>query len=234
MKILDLFSKLVFVVCLILLFIAVDKLSIIAVKESPFYEYNGNKINLNMVKTVRPRIDYIITYQEDDYSDLFHKYSTVLDENEINNIKKFLELAQKSEFYSVKINAYMMLDKEKIVLYNSEDFLKSPSKFVVDDYFLNTLRKEGLDEFQYKNLLKIKSIIYDDSKKFFEDVISYAKLKDSIWMRDHIASLGRSSKANKFMSHIPKELKTKELKSIDIEDVVHSLKNAYSQYIGIR
>ena len=234
MKFLEFLNKLSFVIGVVLLLIAVNLLSSINKQKSDFYEYEGKKINLSMVKHVIPRVDYVITYKEDKEEDIFRKYSTSLNEKEMKNIESFLKLAKESKFYSVEIVAYMMFDSEKIKLYHSPHYLKEASEYVVGNDFLNTLKLHGLDSFQYENLAKIKDIIYKDKEKFLEDVLAYAKLKDSEWMRQNIEELARDTKANVFMKNINNGAENKELNADDVETITDSLQEAYSKYLGIK
>jgi len=234
MKFLDILSKLSSVIGLVLLVIAVNLLSGVNKQKSSFYEYEGKKINLYLVKNIVPRVDYIITYKEDKVDDIFRKYSTILNEEEIENIENFLELAQKSDFYSVKVIAYMLFDGENIKLYNSAHFLKQPNKYVVGDRLLSRLKSYGLDEFQYESLLKLRGIVYKDKEKFLEDVLASAHLKDTEWLRESIVQLARDSKANAFMRNVSDGVEDKELSSDAIHNIVTGLKEAYRNYNGIK
>jgi len=234
MKFLDILSKLSSVIGLVLLVIVVNILSGMNKQKSSFYEYEGKKINLHMVKNIVPRVDYVITYKEDKVEDIFRSYSTLLNEKEIENIERFLELAQKSDFYSVKIVAYMLFDGENIKLYSSTRYLKQANKYVVGDTLLARLKAYGIDDFQYGNLVKLKDVVYHDKEKFLEDVLASAHLKDTGWLRESIAQLARDPKANVFMRNIGDGMEDKELSSEDIHNIVTGLKEAYSNYHGIK
>lgn len=234
MKLLDIVIKLSVLLILVVLILGLDKLSVINDRESKFYEYKHMKINLAQVKIIRPRIDYIITYKEDDNVDIFRKYSTTLNTKEIENIKGFLELASKSEFYNVEIMIYMMFDKQKVELYHSEHFLKHPETYSVNEDLLSRLSAYGLDGLQYNNLLKLKDIVYQDVNKFFDDVVSYAKLKKSNWSKENIPKLGLGANANKFMKNVDLELAQKNLTAEDIESISHKMQESYDIYLGIK
>lgn len=233
MKIVDTLSKVSLILILIVLTVGVVKISNMGKSESNYYEYNNMKINLAQIETIKPRVDYIITYKEDANIDIFRKYSTSLNIQEIENIRGFLKLAQKSEFYNVQIVAYMMLDTHKVELYRSQHYLKYPATYSVNDDLLSRLSGYGLDDFQYKNLLKLKDIVYKDVNKFFDDVVSYAKLKKSNWAKENIPELGRGANANKFMQNIDSKLEEKSLTLEDIEEIVESMKDAHEKYLGI-
>lgn len=232
MKILDLVSKIAILVILLVLSIGVNKLILIQ-KEAKFYEYNDSKINITQVKKVIPKMDYIITFKENNNIDVFRKYSKSLNEDEIARVKKLLSLAKKSEFYNVEIIAYMMLDDEKVVLYHSGHYLKHPTTYSVNEDLLSKLSAYGLDDFQYENLSKIKDVVYEDVNKFFDDVVDYAKIRRSNWSKENIPQLGLGANANKFMSRVDKKAEENPLGDEDIEPIIEELNSAYSHYLGI-
>jgi len=234
MKFLDIFSKVSILLILVILIIGVNKLINIEKHESKFYEYNNMKINLAQVKVVRARVDYIITYKEDNNIDIFRKYSTSLNVNELENIKGFLALAKGSEFYNIEIETYMLFDKQKIALYHSPRFLKHANTYSVNEDLLSKLSAYGLDGFQYKNLTKIKDVVYDDVNKFFDDVISYAKLKKSNWSQENIPKLGLGSNANKFMKNVDMQVAQKSINDEDIKIILKNMKESYEVYAGIK
>ena len=225
MKTLDVVSKLSVIVIVFLLATGVNRLLSIDKKVKNFYTYKNIKINLNQVKSLRLRVDYIITYKEDDSKDIFHKYSTALNEQEIKNINTFLEEAKKSEYYSVEITTYMLFDTQKIELFHSPRYLKLPNKYSVNTNLLRELQSYGIDDFQYQNLLKLKDKIYTDRVKFYEDVISFAKLKDSSWAKKYIINLGVDANTALFMAHI----ESKDSENLMSED---ALKNSVSELMG--
>jgi len=232
MKILDLVSKIAILVILLVLSIGVNRLILIQ-KEAKFYEYNDSKINITQVKKVIPKMDYIITFKENNNIDVFRKYSKSLNEDEIARVKKLLSLAKKSEFYNVEIIAYMMLDDEKVVLYHSGHYLKHPTTYSVNEDLLSKLSAYGLDDFQYENLSKIKDVVYEDVNKFFDDVVDYAKIRRSNWSKENIPQLGLGANANKFMSRVDKKAEENPLGDEDIEPIIEELNSAYSHYLGI-
>jgi len=234
MKFLDIFSKLSILLILVILIIGLTKLVNIEKYESKFYEHNNMKINLAQVKVIRARVDYIITYKEDNNIDIFRKYSTSLNAQEIENIKGFLSLSQKSEFYNVEVETYMLFDKQRVVLYHSPRFLKHATTYSVNENLLSKLSTYGLDGFQYKNLTKIKDIVYDDVNKFFDDVISYAKLKKSNWSQENIPKLGLGLNANKFMQNVDMSIPQKSMSDEDLKAILSNMKESYEVYAGIK
>ena len=234
MKVLDILSKLSIVLILVIFIIGVTKSINIDKNESKFYEYKNMKINLAQVKVIRVRVDYIITYKEDENVNIFRKYSTSLNADEIGKIKGFLELAKTSEFYNIEIETYMLFDKQKIELYHSPRFLKHAATYSVNENLLSQLSAYGLDSFQYDNLVKIKDVVYDDANKFFGDVISYAKLKNSNWAKEHIPKLGLGSNANKFMRNIDMKVAQNSVDEEEIKNMIQDMQESYNKYLGIR
>ena len=218
---------------MLLLATGVNRLLSIDNKSTNFYSYENVKINLKQVKSMNLRVDYIITYKEDDTKDIFHKYSTSLDENEIKNIHKFLEEASESEYYNIEMVSYMLFDQQKVELFHSTRYLKLPSNYSVNENLLARLESYGLDDFQYKNLLKLKGKVYTDRAKFYEDVISFAKLKDSQWAKDNIVSLGVDANTAKFLSYLKPEDSENLIIDKEIEKSISELTQAYESYEAI-
>jgi len=219
---------------LIVTIIGVIKLISIDDKASNFYEYKSTKINLKQIKQITPRLDYIISYKEDEEKDIFHKYSTSLNKKEINNLETFLIQASSSEYYNVEIVAYMMLDSFKVELFHSKKYMKKPHTYVVSKELLSTLSKNGLDKFQYENLKEIEGKSYDNLESFFDDVIAYAKLRRSEWSKRVIPELGMGTKANKFLSYVDPKTEEKVLEPQDIKNIMQNLKEAFDVYDGLQ
>lgn len=228
MKWLDILSKLSIIVILFL-FITI----ITEKKESQFFEYKNTKINLNQVKKITPKVDYIITYKEDNSTDIFRKYSTLLNEKEIKNIEAALKMAIKSDFYNVEVLSYMMLDSEKVILSHSSQYLKKATHYSVNDNLLQELRKYGLDDYQYKNLSQLKDKVYDDSQTFFNDVLNYAKLRKMRWVEENIPQLGLQPNGAKFMRILADDAVEKEITEQDIQTIIKDLQNSYAVYVGM-
>ena len=205
----------------------------ISAKVTNFYEYENKKINLAQVKLIQPRVDYIVTLSQDEEKDMHRVYSTSFNEEEISKIEKFLELSKQSDFYDIKIYAYMMFDNQKVDLFESKRYIKLPSKYTITQHMLDILRSYGLDNLQYKNLFKYKSKEFTNKDEFVDFVIDRAKLKRSDWLVAKIISLGVGYKEKVFMSKI--SIDEKELLLEDNEEeIIDSLKNAYGKYLGIK
>ena len=233
MKIVEITQKISIYIIVILLIVITSKLINMESEESQFYEYKNSKINLKQVKKIIPRLEYIITYKEDDNIDVFRKYTTPLNPKEIKNVENFLYLAQKSEFYNVEVISFMLFDDEKIPLYHSQRFLKSPANYSVNENMLSKLSSYGLDDMQYENLKQLKKKVYNDANVFFEDVISYAKIKRSEWSQENIPKLGLGLNAEKFLSTLSDGVEQRELTKKEILEIVKELKKSYKQYDGI-
>jgi hypothetical protein len=230
----EIISRVSIVLILIIIGMGVNELSKINAKATTFYEDKDKKINLKLVKHIVPKVDYIITYKEDKNVDIFRKYSTTLNENEIKNIQSFLELAQNSAFYNVEIIAYMKLDDVTVELFHSKQYLKKAEVYSVNDNMLAILRSYGIDDFQYKSLAKLKDKIYEDSKTFYEDVVAYARLKKDAWSEQNIPLLGLGDNGIKFMHNIDKDAVDLALTQEEISLTCDGLKEAYYEYERIK
>jgi hypothetical protein len=179
------------------------------------------------------KVDYIITYKEDSEKDIFSKYTTSLDENEIQNIHTFLENVSQSDYYNVEIVSYMLFDEKRLELFHSPRYLKLPSSYKVNKELLSTLQEYGVDDFQYKNLLKIEDKIYTDRTSFYKDVISFAKLKESQWLRNNIIRLGVDSKTAEFLENVDFKESEKLIGEKEIKESMSHLLDAYKSYEAI-
>ncbi|QSZ42881.1 hypothetical protein GJV85_12435 [Sulfurimonas aquatica] len=234
MRILDSLVKVTIVSILIVLIFIAYEVNIINEKSSNFYEYQNSKINIKQVKNILPRVEYVITIEQDEEKDMFRKYSTTLNEEEIEKIKKFLQLAKKSEFYTVQIFTYMIFDKRRVELYHSDNYLKKASSYTLSENLLKHLVEHGIDEFQYKNLTKIKGVVYTQREKFLADVASYGKLRRDQWFENNIAMMAVKDNAARFMSQINLQHKEKLLNDEEIEKIVKMIEESYEEYKGIK
>ena len=234
MKLQEIIYKVIVLFMLLILSIGVFKLVDKDKSKTTFYEYKNSKINLLLVKRITPRVRYYATLAEDKTEDINRKYSTIFHQKEIHNIKEFLELAKKSEFYNIEIVAYMMFDNKEIELYKSDKFFKYAGEYSVNDYLLQTLDNYGIDEFQYKNLSALKGEVYTNKEKFVDDVIMYAKLKKGSWIDENIPRLGLGENGVKFMNGVTEELKENHLTDEDINNIISNLEKALDVYEEIK
>jgi len=201
---------------------------------SNFFEYQDTKINLLQVKKVHPRVSYYATLSSDSIYDINKIYSTTLNTKEIKNIEKFLKLSKSSEFYNIEIRAFMMFDDQEIELFKSKNYTKFAKTYSINPYLLETLKIYGLDDFQYKNLLKIKDKKYTSKEKFIEDVLSFARMKRSNWSEKNIPILGLGEKGAKFMHNISEDEVENLIDDSKISEILNELNNSQEKYLGIK
>ncbi|MCX6053035.1 MAG: hypothetical protein NTZ60_11085 [Campylobacterales bacterium] len=199
-----------------------------------FYEHDNKKINLAQIKYINSRVDYIATLSQDKSEDMNRKYSTHFDINEISKIEKILEISKKSDFYDIKIDAYMMFDNEKINLFQSKRYVKLPTNFKVNPHMLGTLKTYGIDDYQYQNLLKLQDQSFTNREDFVNTVIDRAKLKKNDWLVTNIALLGVGQKESDFLKNIDSTTAETILDKSEISTVIDSLKSSYDKYSGIK
>lgn len=199
-----------------------------------FYEHDNKKINLAQIKYINSRVDYIATLSQDKSEDMNRKYSTHFDINEISKIEKILEISKKSDFYDIKIDAYMMFDNEKINLFQSKRYVKLPTNFKVNPHMLSTLKTYGIDDYQYQNLLKLQDQSFTNREDFVNTVIDRAKLKKNDWLVTNIALLGVGQKESDFLKNIDSTTTETILDKSEISTVIDSLKSSYDKYSGIK
>ncbi|MFA6195986.1 MAG: hypothetical protein WC656_05035 [Sulfurimonas sp.] len=199
-----------------------------------FYEHDNKKINLAQIKYITSRVDYIATLSQDKSEDMNRKYSTHFDMNEISKIEEILELSKKSDFYDIKIDAYMMLDNEKINLFQSKRYVKLPTNFKVNPHMLSTLKTYGIDDYQYQNLLKLQDQSFTSREEFVNTVIDCAKLRKNDWLITNIALLGVGQKESDFLKNIDSNTTEIVLDKSEISTVINSLKSSYDKYTGIK
>ena len=234
MKLQEIIYKVLVLFMLVVLSVGVYKLVEKDNSKTNFYEYKNSKINLLQVKKITPRVSYYATLAEDKTEDINRKFSTMFHKEEIQNIKKFLELAKNSEFYNIEITVFMMFDNREVELYKSNRFFKYAAQYSVNDYLLETLNNYGIDEFQFKNLSAQKGKVYTDKEKFVNDVVMYAKLKKGSWTDENIPKLGLGKKGVKFMNGVTQEIKEYHLQDEDINNIISNLEKALSAYEEIK
>lgn len=199
-----------------------------------FYEYENKKINLAGVKLIQPRVDYVVTLSKDKSEDMNRKYSTKFDLQEVAKLEEFLLLCQESDFYDIKISAYMLFDNEKINLFESKRYVKLPAHYKVNSHMLSTLQTYGIDEYQYQSLVKLTDQVFKSKEEFVNTIIDRAKLKRSDWLTTNIAMLGVGQKEGDFLKNIDSATTEFLITDDDIEEILGALKGAYDNYLGIK
>ncbi len=219
---------------LVVLVVGLFFLKSINQKSTNFYEYEKSKINLTNVKYIQERVDYIATLSQDEERELHRKYSTHLNEEEIEKIEKILDLSKTSDFYDIQINAYMLFDNEKVAQFQSKRFTKLPSHYKVTPYMVNKLQGYGLDDYQHQNLTKLQEQLFTNRAEFVNTVIDRTKLRRSDWLVTNITLLGVGQKESQFLKNIDGNATDVLLEESDIKEIVNALKNAHSTYAGIK
>lgn len=226
-------SRVATLLILIFLITIWSSLETLKSKERHFYELKDKKINLFEVKEIAPRLEYIITTKETEQKEIFKRVTLPLNAESIQRVEELLSQAMQSEFYNIELAASMLFDRESVELFHSERYLRRASSFSVDESMLQRLHSYGLDDFQYKNLSKLKDKVYEDKESFLEEVISYAKLKKGEWLESEIPLLGLDARGAHFMKNLEADAPNNTLTQESIKSIVAELEKAYSEYKSI-
>jgi len=227
-------SKLLLLVIIAIVLFIANTLDGINKNTKKFYAYDKGKINLQQVKKIHPRVEYYATLSQDKNLDLYKKYSTHFDIDEIDNINSFLATTHNSKFYNIEITAFLLFDNERVNIYRSKRYLKLPSNYTVSDYMLNILKMYGVDDYQYAQLEKLKGQLLASKKEFTAKIVSVAKLNNNDWVVKNVPILGLGEKAAKFLKEIDQEAQENLLSDDEIKTLIEDLKSAYSKYTEIK
>ena len=227
-------TKGMFAVTLIALIVGVFNLVEINEKSTKYYQYENGKINTFQVKTIRPRVEYFATLSQDEEIKVNKKYSTSLNEGELENLRAILSAVKDSDYYRVEIVSFLAFDEEKANVYKSQRYLKNPSLYSVTKRMLDTLRTHGIDDYQYEKLSKMQGESFSDKKEFVDKVIAVGKLKRNDWVERNVPTLGLSAKAARFVNSLDIERRDNLLEDDDVEKIMDELNGVYDAYLGIK
>lgn len=205
-------------------------------ESSSWYDYGNGKINLNVVSIIKPVIDYKLTLSTDDVNDIGQDYSEPMTDESIDKILSILtaEEISKQNFYRIKFNIYVMFDTFKLSLLESEDYIKRPTNYQVNDYLLSELKKQGANADIIATVSALKGQVFPTSDAFKEALSGTGNLNmDNWWVANTLPNLGLGEAGSKFSNQLPGTKLETPLAEEPLSKLRDGIKSALKSYKNI-
>ena len=183
--------------------------------KSTWYDYGNGKINLDKVSVIRPVMEYQLTEATDTPENVNKTYSEPNVENNVNRLFSLLtkENIAKQDFYRVKFKTYIMFDTFQLGTFESKEYIKKPSVFQVNDYFLNVLKNQNAEPSLLTALAPLKGKTYPNLAAFKAALASTGALNmDNFWVSTTLPLYGLGEAGARFYEE------TKEIKNNNLLD----------------
>jgi hypothetical protein len=160
-------------------------------------------------------MEYQLTEATDTPENVNKKYS----EPEVaTNVDRLLSLLTKEniakqDFYRVKFKTYIMFDTFQLGTFESKEYIKKPSVFQVNDYFLNVLKNQNAEPSLLTALAPLKGKTYPNLAAFKAALASTGALNmDNFWVSTTLPLYGLGEAGARFYEE------TKEIKNNNLLD----------------
>ena len=169
---------------------------------STWYDYGNGKINLSQINFIKPMIKATLTLPEDPISEIGKNFSEALSDETVQKYKGLLQSDKiiKSDFYSIKLRTIVMFDTFELELYQSKEFIKMPTKYTLNEYMLNELKKQSLDAILIERMEKAskgKTYTRDEFKIFLKE---HNFDLEHEWVKNTGIELGLGEKGRAFIA----------------------------------
>ena len=118
------------VICIfgMLIFLMTGQVNAFEIKNG-FVDYGGGLINIEHVFHIISRIDYVVTYPQDNYGEFFNDYVTrdMSDESIQGVINWFRPEINEFDYYFVSVNGNIKFDDFTLIMVEEKSFYKLPS-----------------------------------------------------------------------------------------------------------
>lgn len=205
-------------------------------KPGDWYDYGNGKVNLANVSMIRPRIDYELTLATDPVKDVGKDYSEPLTKDAVERLVGILtqETLAKQDFYRVRFNIYVMFDTFQLELFKSEDYVKRPSKYEVNDHLLAELRGKNADEGLLGALAGLKGKVYGSREDFVKALAATNQLNmQNWWVQNELPELGLGEAGVKFAAQVKAVEEDKLLDEAQLKVLRTGIQDALEAYQDI-
>ncbi len=203
---------------------------------SRWYDYGNGKVNLNQVSHIKPTFDYYLTLASDSLEDINKNYSESITEESSDRLIESLNLEEisKQPFYRVRLKASVHFDLFELTLYESEDYIKRPSTYQVNDYLLGKLRENGLDSSSMGTISALKGQVFSTKEAFLEALAGTEVLNmDNYWVSNQLPIYGLGEAGSKFFNETQNVKADKLLDANSLEALKKGIKESLKNYQDI-
>lgn len=201
-----------------------------------WYDYGNGKVNLNQISHIKPSYDYHLTLATDSLDDINENYNEAITEESAERIIENLNLEEinKQPFYRIRLKATVHFDMFELTLYESEDFIKRPSTYQVNDFLLAKLRDNGLDQASLNAISALKGQVFATKEAFLEALATTEVLNmDNYWVANQLPIFGLGEAGAKFFAETQNVKADKLLDAKTLEALKKNIKTSLKSYQDI-
>lgn len=204
--------------------------------QASWYDFGNGKINLSQVSIIRPVMDYEFTLSTDEPKDVGRDYSEPMTEDSVNKVLSLLnkEEMEKHDFYRIKFSIYVMFDTFRLGLFESEDYVKKPSKYQINDYLLSELKSNGADKTVMEAVTSLNGKVFSSEEEFKSALAATDALNmGNWWVASVLPKLGLGESGAKFVEQVKDSNAELILDEKSISTLRDSIESALDSYDSI-
>lgn len=201
-------------------------------ERSDWYDYGNGRLNLRLVTSIRPVLEYELTLATDTLADLGKSYSVPLTEEAVDVfLKRFDDRVLGQGFYRVRVCAYVMFDDFRLELLPQEAFLKRPHAYSINPYLLKQLQSIDGDQRLVASLSSLNGKSYSSLDEFFQAIAATGSLNmNDWWVRQRMPLYGLGEVGAAFEGLLSSSTKERLLGQAEIGGIRSGLQNALARY----
>lgn len=201
-----------------------------------WYDYGNGKVNLNQVSHIKPNYSYQLTLASDALEDINRNYSEPMTETATDNILSLLTLEEitKQPFYRIQVKSTVHFDMFELTLFQSEEYIKRPSQYQVNDYLLKKVADIGADKPSIDAIAALKGKTYSSQEAFIEALATTNALNmDNYWVANELPVFGLGEAGAQFYKATQDVKKDNLLDEAKLNDLRKGIKDALKNYQDI-
>jgi hypothetical protein len=122
----------------------------------------------------------------------------------------------------------------ELTLYESEDYIKRPSNYQVNDFLLGKLRDNGLDQASINSIAALKGQVFATKEAFLEALATTEVLNmDNYWVSSQLTIFGLGEAGAKFFAETQNVKADKLLDAKALESLKKNIKSSLKSYQDI-
>jgi len=178
-----------------------------------WYDYGNGKINLKNINFIKPVLQSTLTLADDDLEEIGKDFSEPLTEETVSKYKTMLgkdKNIPNSDFYAIKIHAYVMFDAFRLDLFDSDLYVKRPSQYTINDFLIKKAKEQGVPDGVFEKLKMDANGKSFDRKGFIKFLDDNGLNLENYWVKNSAINMGLGERGYKFVSRFGTEAKDSE------------------------
>lgn len=202
-----------------------------------WYDYGNGKINLRNINFLKPVLEATLTLEQDPIDEIGGQFSEALTDSNVEKYKGFLskEKIEKSSFYAVKVQTYIMFDAFRLDLYKSPTYIKRPNSYSVNEFLLKKMKDQGVPQNLFDNVkANGKDKVFD--RNGFSNFLEANNFNiENYWVKTVAVNAGLGEKGFKFVEKFGIEDRNgeSELTESDLSQIRGQLDYSIKSYKNI-